>query len=216
VTDTKKDLVILAADMCIGVSLEGLLSRRQSLQIREVTCDILVHPDKDPGCVSESASFLRPFLGQYAYALVVFDLVGCGRESEGREAVESDVESGLAKNGWVDRAKAVAVVPEIEAWVWSDSPEVDHCLGWSGRLPTLRQWLVQQRLCSSEDAKPEDPKRAMRLALREVGEAFSSSIFGCLARSVGINRCNDPSFLALKTTLARWFGEDSDTQHKAA
>jgi phage antirepressor YoqD-like protein len=95
--------------------------------------------------------------------------------------------------------------PELEIWVWSDSPEVDGQLGWAQRQPDLRTWLRQKGLLLSDQAKPERPKEAMKAALREVKEPWSSSIHQHLAERVSLRRCTDPGFTKLKDTLRRWF-----------
>ena len=44
------DLVILTADNCIEQSVKGLISRRESLNIRNIDVEqYLRHPGKDPG-----------------------------------------------------------------------------------------------------------------------------------------------------------------------
>jgi hypothetical protein len=62
---------------------------------------------------------------------VLFDYYGCGAEHEmAPEEIEDEVEEKLSRSGWEDRARCVVIDPELEVWVWSDSPEVDRCLGW--------------------------------------------------------------------------------------
>ena len=90
-----KDLVALVADGQMEFALRGLLTRGRSLGFRDVTFDIYVHPGKDPGCRLRAHDFLRPFTQQYAHAVVIHDLEGCGRDAQPREAVESDIESRL-------------------------------------------------------------------------------------------------------------------------
>ena len=64
-----KDLIVLAADGQIDSTVQGLLTRRASLQTREITADIYVHPEKDPGCLLRGHDFLRPFCRQYEHVL---------------------------------------------------------------------------------------------------------------------------------------------------
>lgn len=203
-----KDLVVLVADKCAEQAIYGLLSRPKALGTRQVTFDVYVHPDRDPGCLHESHELLRPLRQQYKHALVIFDLEGSGAESKGREAAEEEVRQRLERAGWSGRAKVIAIEPELEVWVWSDSPEVDRCLGWSQRLPPLREWLKQQALWEDDSAKPPRPKETLVSALEEVSNPLSSSIFGELARSVSVNRCTDDSFEALRNALTAWFGQE--------
>lgn len=203
--DWQKNLVVLAPDKNIEFAVRGLLSRQQAIGIAQITSEIHVHPQRDPGCLLTAHSFLRQFANSYAHALVIFDREGCGQEEKTREALEEDLEERLSQNGWEDRAAAIALDPEIEIWVWSDSPRVDSILGWEGRSPDLRSWLVEQGFIISAQAKPSRPKEAMEQALRMVRKSRSSALFLQLAQKVSLDRCVDPAFLKLKEKLRLWF-----------
>ena len=103
------------------------------------------------------------------------------------------------------RASVIVIDPELEVWVWSQSPEVDRALGWSQCQPDLRTWLQSQDLLQERGQKPPDPKSAMQQALRRVRKPHSAAIFAQLAEHVGIQRCRDSAFLKLRNTLRRWF-----------
>jgi hypothetical protein len=186
-------------------SLRGLLSRSQSLQFRQVTSDLFVHPDRDPGCLLRSHDFLRPFASRYEHALVVLDQKGCGQEETERDGLEAAIETRLGEVGWENRAAAVVVAPELESWVWSDSPLVDRALGWEGRTVGLRDWLREEGLLEVGSTKPAEPKRAVELVLRTVRTPRSSAIYLALARSVSTQRCTDPAFAKLRRCLREWF-----------
>lgn len=115
------------------------------------------------------------------------------------------MEKRLAISGWETRAAVVVPVPELEIWVWSDSPNVDEVLGWRGKNPSLRTWLKSEGLLNDVKSKPVEPKKAFLKALREAPKARSSAIFRQLAEKVGLERCQDPAFLKLKQTLQNWF-----------
>lgn len=207
-----KDLVVLVADKDAEFAVKGLLSRQKSLRIRPLQTDVFVHPGRDSGCFNDSVSFLRGHCGSYSHALVFLDRDGSGQEALDREAIEARLESGLTTSGWEDRAAAIVLSPELEIWVWSDSPEVDVALGWTGRTPSLREWLRIEGHLPDPDAaqgvnsvKPADPKAAFLGALRASRTPRSASLFEKLAQTVGLDRCSDPAFLKLKATLRRWF-----------
>jgi hypothetical protein len=203
--DAQLDLIVLAACKNSEAAIQGILSRHQSLNIRRVEVDIRVHPDSDPGCRGEAHSFLRPFCNQYQHALVVFDREGCGRDAQSREQLEQGIEKRLATNGWQGRAATVVFDPELESWVWSDSREVDTCLGWQSRQPSLREWLVAEGFLVADQIKPNRPKEAVEAALRIARKNRSSRIYKQLASQVSLKRCTDPAFLKLKTILQTWF-----------
>lgn len=195
--------------------MDGLLSRPQSLQIRPIQYRVQLFSRRDPGCLRQSHDFLRQFVNQFRYAIVMFDRDGCGQEQRTREELETEVERNLEACGWKDRSAAVVIDPELEAWVWSDSSEVDAVLGWSGREPELRTWLTDQKLWTAGEPKPTDPKDAMQAALREVKQAQSASIFGQLAQRVSLRRCVAPAFSKLRTILAKWFPKPASNRSPA-
>lgn len=201
------DLVVLVADLDQHEALSALLSSRtQSLGIRPLTYQILKHPHRDPGCFHGAAAALQPYERRAAHALVVLDREGSGQENRTRGDIEADLERRLAAAGWADRARVVVIEPEVEAWVWSDSPQVDEVLGWDDRQPTLRDWLAQNRLWPSGQAKPGAPKDALRRALREVDVRPSGALFRQLGERVGLDRCQDASLARLREILVEWFG----------
>lgn len=201
----QKDLVILAADKDFEFTLKGILTRCHSLGIRQPSCDLYVHPHHDPGCFKTGHDFLRPFVNRYTHALVLFDKEGCGQEQMTRDGLEREVEGRLNQSGWGDRASVIVPDPELEIWVWSDSPHVATILGWAGRHPDLMTWLISKRMFDPQRPKPDRPKEAMELVLREVRKSRSSAIFLQLAGSVSLDRCVDPAFLKLKEKLKLWF-----------
>ena len=201
------DLIVLVPCSNMEHALLGLLSRGESLAIRPVTYRILKHPQRDPGCRLRGVDLLRQFAGKYRHALVLLDREGSGEETLSRSALEDEIEGRLRESGWGDQAAAVVLEPELEVWVWSDSPEVDRILGWQGRDPPLRTWLVRQGLLAEGQPKPARPKDAFERALYQVRKPPSSAVFRQLAETVSLRRCEDPAFLKLRDVLRRWFGQ---------
>lgn len=202
-----KDLIVLVADKNIQFTLQGLFSRSQSLGIRDVSNsnDIFVHPQRDPGCYNQCVNFLRSFTGVYNYGLVVFDHEGSGREHKSREEIEAELEQELTRSGWDNRISVIVLEPELESWIWSDSPHVERILGWEEQENSLKSWLTNQNFLEQEQLKPSRPKETLETTLRFVSKPRSSSIYEQLAKNVGFARCQDNSFLKLKATLKHWF-----------
>jgi hypothetical protein len=200
-----KDLVVLIADKNMEGAFLGLLSRPQSLGLRDLSYDLYVHPERDPGCFLRGHDFLRPFAYRYSYALVIFDREGCGKDTVGRIDLERQVEQRLFSSGWNDRAAAIVIDPELEIWVWSDSPHVESALGWPAGGSSIRDWLKQRGWLPEGEIKPTQPKLAVDEALHLHGKPRSSSIYHQLAKKVGFDRCADPAFLKLRQILSRWF-----------
>ena len=199
------DLVVLAADKHIAVSVDTLIRRRRvDLGIRAVSFDMRRHPNSDPGCRTNAVEFLRPFVRGYRRAIVVFDHRGCGSQ-EAPKRIQRDIESALGRNGWKGRSKAIVIVPELEAWVWIPSGKVARTLGWSRGFEPLREWLEEKRFWSAGSSKPDDPKKALEQVLRRNRKVSSSALFKELAASVDFDDCRDPAFNELRQTLRGWF-----------
>ena len=200
-----KDLVALVADKDMEHTLAGLLSRPRALGIRPVQFDVFVHPEHDPGCALRGVSFLSHFAEQYGYGLLMFDHEGSGRESNPATDLRESLDADFADSPWGERARTIVLSPELEAWVWSDSPHVDDAAGWKGRRPRLRAWLMKQGWLDGKSMKPARPKEAFQAALRVAGRARSSSLYQRIAERVSVQQCTDSSFLEFRSTLQRWF-----------
>ena len=204
-----KDLFVLTADADMDAAMNQLLTNRQpSLGIRHIDFTVTRHSKRDAGCRVHAAERLDGHRHSYEYALVMFDRDGCGAEDKPRETIQTEVERELYNNGWADRSKAIVIDPELEAWVWTDSPHTARVLGWKEEgYPELQTWLHNRGLWPSGDLKPPDPKEAFLRALRAKGLQRSPKRFEKLARVVGLTKCKDPAFAELTQTLAEWFPE---------
>jgi hypothetical protein len=203
--DQPTDLFVLVADQNTLAAIRGLMERRKSLRLDEsFTFEIRPHPEHDPGCLLRSHEFLGPFQRQYRFAVVVFDREGCGSDDD-RGKLEASVEERLSRNGWKDRSAAIVIDPELENWVWSDSPHVAESLGWTKRNQDVRHWLRSSGDLAEGAAKPGRPKEAMERVLRQTKKPRSSTVYEALARKVGLSSCRDPAFGKLRTILQSWF-----------
>ncbi len=200
-----KDLVVLVPDRDLEAALRGILARPEALRARPVEYDLFVHPMRDPGCFHDADNFLGPFQPLYAHALVVFDAAWGGAPSNDPLELEAAVKASFARRSLVQWAEVVVVAPEVEAWIWSDSPHLSAALGWSASMGELRAWLGERDLWPPGTPKPSDPKRAVKAVRRQVGLPPSASIFTAIARTVSFQRCTDPAFLRLCELLRNWF-----------
>ncbi len=204
----QQDLIVVVADRNMEAAISAILSRNQSLGIKPLSFKVYVHFHRDPGCRLESHLLLKPYVNNYAHAIVMFDRSGCGRDFLPREDLEAAVEQNLSGTGWNARAVALVLDPELETWVWKDSPHVDAALGWTGRNPNLPAWLRLGGFIEEGEIFPRRPKEAMEKALRIVRKPRSSSIYSQLGKTVGLRNCINPTFLKLKNTLQQWFPEE--------
>ena len=201
------DLFILTEDSQIQSTLRSLLEfRRLSLGIRDIAFEIRRHQNKDPGCRTESASYLRELQGEYFKAMVVFDYHGCGDESLEPEELEEALESELVRVGWSRTDVAVIVIhPELEGWVFGGTLlRLQQIIGWPGPMP-LHEWFEQRGFLERGALKPVFPKLALEAVLSEARMPRSSRLFEQLALRQGLTRCQDRSFQKFQETLRRWF-----------
>lgn len=202
-------LIVLAADRDIEEAMRALLGRPESLGMRPVLFECRRHPNRDPGCRANAAEFLRPFRNRFSHALVVFDREGCG-SSESRNTIERTVGSELKHSGWRTRGKAVVIDPELEEWLWSDSPAVLKGLGWNRGYAELRSWLEEEGVWDPSSTKPHEPKAALYRTLRRTHRRRSARLYGEIASRVSLMRCRDAAFGKLKAILQAWFPRSTD------
>ena len=202
----KSDLLVLVADHNMEAAVRGVLSRPRALGIRSVTADVRRHPERDSGCRVHGAAFLSAFRNQYEHAVLMFDREGCGQNAAQAADLETELEQELTRSGWGSHAAAIVIEPELDVWVWSDSPHVATEIGWRDRQTGLRAWLQDKGFLLPGQIKPPRPKEALEAVLREVRRPRSSALYLSIAKKVSLARCADPAFARLRTTLQRWFG----------
>lgn len=201
----KKDLVVLVADKNMEAAVRTLIERPyQPLGICPVQADIFVHPRHDPGALHEAHIFLKQFCDDYRYALVMFDHEGCGQENRSADEIALEVKQRLEHSGWQGRCEVIVLEPELEAWVWSQSPHVPRVLG----LTAEQMQQILGRYLKNNLGKPQRPKEAMEECLRQAKIPRSSSIYAELATTVSLKNCVEPSFGKFRRTLQKGFPEE--------
>lgn len=210
----KRDLFVVVADLDAENSVKTLLChRQQSLGIRldfnptrSPNGDLLRCNDHDPGCFKKAVDLLTPPQITHRHAMIMFDWHGSGQESRPSEEIEGELELALQQSGWPQGAAAAIVIePELEAWVWADSPHVPTALGWGGNPSELRGFLESKGLWPQGAAKPPDPKEAFICALKETGQPRMARLFSRLAEITGLAGCQDRAFRKFRRTLQGWF-----------
>lgn len=200
-----KDLLCWVPDVDIQAVLQVILeNRRESIQMRPVTFEIFRHKLRDPGLFKEGVSLLDNSKENYRHALIVLD----GAWEGAPQNVQQALDQQLTQAGLQHRAQAVVIDPELEVWVWSQSPHVAKVLGWQGGSENMRRWLKEQDLWKENDSKPHDPKKALEIVLHSVRKPKSASIYRELAKNVTLKNCKDQSFQRLAKTLREWFPLD--------
>ncbi len=201
-----KDIIIAVADVYMEKVLEALLHRvPQSSGTATYTYDIIRNPGHDSGSYNDSHELLRPFITQYKFALVLFDLEGCGAEhNKTREEISKDVGDLLNKNGWENRNEVIVIEPELENWMWIDNHHVADAIGWEDN-ESLYQWARNGGHIKNDKSKPDRPKETLEKALRVSRTPKSAAIYKKIAGNVSYKKCTDESFLQLISKLQEWF-----------
>lgn len=199
-----QDLAIVAADKQIAHTLEGLLSRPQSIGIRPIQPPTIVeHPHRDPGVWKRGHELLAFYANDHAHGLVVLDHAWDGNPYDRPEELARTIEESC-RPAWGERAKCIVIDPELENWVWTRSQRVAKELRWPD-YQQLGQWLAARGHTFSDMGKPQDPKAAYQDALREKQLPASARLFRRLAENVSFRSCRDPAFLSLLSALRSWF-----------
>lgn len=150
---SKRDLFVVVADLDAENVMKALLSRRQealgvSLQFnpdRPPQGDLLRYQGRDSGCYRKAVDLLRPPQRTHRHAILCFDHHGSGAERQAAEQTEADLERQLHASGWQHGSVAVIVIePELESWVWANSPQVADALGWRHEDGEMRTFLQSQ------------------------------------------------------------------------
>ncbi len=199
-----KDLLVLVPDKNMEAVFRELLKRHRSLRIRPIGFDVHVHPRRDPGCYNEGAEWLRAQQHAYAYLLLCLDFAWEGHGHETAADLRASLRHRLELCGLGARSDALVVEPELEQWLFVDSPHVANGLGYES-FGEIRRTLEDAGLWRAGGSKPDDPKGATEFLLEKKAIPRSSSIYGGIAEKVSLRRCRDPAFTQLRQRLAQWF-----------
>lgn len=200
-----KDLILLVADKSMERTLQGGLERPQSLGIRPITFDFRQHPGRDGGTRTSGAQILALERNRFSHALLVLDHEGSGTEQVPLE-LENTLNSQLAGT-WGERAKAIVIAPELDAWMWGSDNKLAELLHWP--FPeSIREWLAKRGFEFQPNGKPLRPKEALEAIFPACRMPRSSAIYQKIATNISLTRCEDPAFHRLKAQLQFWFPRD--------
>jgi len=210
-----RDCLFLVADKNMEGVLKGFLSKPDfhlALGCASFVFDpkqdlVVAHGQNDPGLYTRANALLQPFVHTHKHAVVIVDAAWEG--SPGYEAILQRVREHIINAGWDDGAGcAVVIVPELENWVWQDSPQVCTHLGYSGCFQQLRTELESLGFWNTGEPKPHQPKEAVEQTLKQARKPRSSAIYQSLAAQVSLKRCTDSALNSLLESVRRWFPRD--------
>jgi hypothetical protein len=205
-----RDCFFIVADSNMEYTLRGMLSRdRYDLTLQcgmfafDARQDLLVAVgDNDPGLFQRIETYVRPVRGSHSHLVVMIDAEWAG--SPGAEAIRTHILNGCVSSGWSkDDVAAIVLDPELETWIWQDSPIVQTAVGYSGG--SLRQDLASSGAWPVTEAKPPRPKETLEAVLRRNRVPRSSALYHQVAKQISVRNCVDPAFVDLRASLQRWF-----------
>lgn len=202
----RRDLYVLVADEDQRRVIETLLvRRRRALGIQEVDYRVEKHPQRDAGVFKNGPKFLNLVSREFSRAIIILD-AQFGRDPQpSASELKADLAHRIDTGPWEQKPLVLVIQPELEAWVWSNSPRVGEILGM--RLAQIRETGAGHGFWSAGSAKPERPKELLELIVRRTkGRGPAPAEFVALAERVGVDRCSDPAFCELRDTLRNWFG----------
>jgi hypothetical protein len=163
----------------------------------------LIRGISDPNTYRQAHVLLRPFHRTHKHAVVVLDNDWNG--SPGVERIREDVSHLLRINGWeAPRFEVIVINPELESWLWQESPIVDAAFRYAGGV-SLRAWLRDRGMWADGEPKPARPKEAVAAVLKITRVPPSGAIYRQIVERVSITGCTDPAFALLCDSLRRWF-----------
>lgn len=205
-----RDCVFLVADSNMAHLIKGLLTRDQfhrSLQCGpfsfDPTNDLVVADEKDPGIYTRAHETLRSYESDWRHAMILLDEEWEG--SPGSVAIKQKIEKNLIRTGWQRvRFEVIVIEPELENWVWIDSPHVSNAFGFRS-FQQLRAYVTQEGFWLHGANKPARPKEAVESALKASRLTRSSSRYLKIGAEVSVRKCTDPAFHQFRSTLDEWF-----------
>src|SRR6202012_2469400 len=135
----------------------GALNRPEALGTRKMSFDFRTHVGRDGGVRSTGPETLAVESRRFQHALMVLDYEGCGSSSTVLQ-LESELDARLSES-WGDRAKAIVIAPELEAWIWGNDNLLCAILEWPLE-GSIRGWLDNEGFAFNNDNKPLRPKEA--------------------------------------------------------
>ena len=206
-----RDCVFFVADKTMRETFLGFLSRED--RASQLGCGqfsfnpaedlFFATGQNDPGLFTRAAELVQVFRRTHHKVVIVLDCDWDG--SPGQAAIISQIEEHLMTSGWArERILVIAIEPELEQWIWQDSPILDDELRHAGP-DSLRAALDARGLWPAHLPKPPSPKEIFNQIRHENRVKKSSSVFKRIAATVPVGACQDSEFHKLAAQLRSWF-----------
>ncbi len=154
------DLLLHVADGDAEAFMKGLLSRHDSLNIKNIRVSIRRNPNRDSGVFQNAHELCRLESRTHEKIMVLFDYHGCGRDNWKPQEVCDDLQKRLNSCG-MENSTVILLVPELERWLWH-TPQaiarhygVDQSLIFKGQTIFQNQKKQNSMLSLHEDMPKE-------------------------------------------------------------
>jgi hypothetical protein len=207
-----KDLYVFTADADALAVIRSVLARPLAIGIRPVTFKVNRHTGRDPGMVRSGPELARMRVPKTAFEklVLIWDHKGSGWEEKPPDRAREEIQIRLNQVTWEDRSEAVAVVPEIEEWLWHSPASLGgHLKTGLAQLNAMVQDFASKRNLDCSTCKLRYPKEVFeeifyRLARRKP----LPRDFEQIAMTASLDDWQtSQTFGALVNTLRRWFPE---------
>jgi hypothetical protein len=204
-----KDLFVQTADMDAKMFICSILQKHKAIGIRPITFAIEAHPLHDSGMIKSGTELSRLKKGKYSKIILIWDHEGSGREHKYQaQEIEDQLRQELDDITWSTNNDAIALVPELESWLWHCKPSIAHHYSLDIQsLDKLIEDAAKQLGMAPDKAMIEKPKELFEFLVRDgIGRTISPKDFQMIGQYAGINNLEaSETFLKLRTTLRSWF-----------
>lgn len=197
------DLFVLAADKNMEYALRGALARNQSIGIRPIDFNIIVHAGRDGGVRTTGSDILALEKDNYEACMLIFDFEGSGSSEVSAIDLETKLDVKLRERIG-EKSKAIVVDPECDIWMWGSDNLLAEIFEWPLDI-RIRPWLCSRGFEFDENNKPMRPKEALEELVTVHRKPRSSALYQRVTSRVSLRRCVDPAYLRLRETLQTWF-----------
>ncbi len=205
-----KDLVVITADADMQAVMQAILSRHQALRIHPLDYEVRRHYGRDAGLFRDGPEVTRSLKGEFRHLLMLWDFEGSGQE---RHATPEDSAASIQRRldaiSWKGISKGLAIVPELEEWIWHCPGAISKCgeLDREDELYALLGNYCNRQGKSLDIIRRDEPKELLEFVWRkQLNRLPRPQDYERIARSASlVDWQHSPTFKAVTEQLRNWF-----------
>ena len=194
-------------------AMRAILARPHDLCISALQFDVDRFVGRDSGMVRTGPSMvgLPPYKDNYEKVILIWDHHGSGM-SDPLETQEQ-VQAKLNDQSWTDRSSVVAIVPELEEWLWCDPDALCRFYAKINQpiaKELLDKWVAgfaKEHGRSTSDVKRVLPKELFEHIVKvKIRRSLSPAHYEKIAELADLSKWEkSDSFASLVSVLRHWF-----------